>query len=101
MVDVGIAARRPKAVDVGARGGDVRVADAVTAARPVGDRDSVFGNVGAGDGDQERIVGRRCETVGGGAVVAGAGDDDDAGVPCPLECRGQGVTSGTAPANRC
>ena len=85
VLRVGRAARSAQAADVGARRREIGIAHAVTTARPGGNIESVRGGLDAADRDQRRVICRRIESRRIRAMVPGGGDDDDAGIPCPIE----------------
>ena len=74
-----------------ARRGEIGVANAVAAARPVRHHESGGGRLDAADGDHVRVVGRSMEPSRAGAFVACGGDHNDACTPGSLDRRRQRV----------
>ena len=85
MLRVGRAARSAQAADVRARRGEIGVAHAVAAARPCGNVEAVRCGLDSAHRDQPRIARRRIESGRVRATVPGGRDDDDAGIPRPIE----------------
>ena len=91
MIEIRIATCHSQALDVRPGSGQIRIANSVATACPVGDNESVRCCLDAGDGDDEWIVCRRTDTVGVGSVVARGSDDHNPCIPRSFDSGGQRI----------